>query len=164
MPSVPILELHLEVSVREDDKIYFLLTLKAQFMQTKVFREEEGGDVIKHLQRRQRRKEQMCSQNCTQNFVLANPCAQSSLNVGTELILNKPQKTSCLWLIVAEVAECMLAAILICYNTWGHEGEGVYWAEISSHRAGCLQKNLKKHRFHVLKCHSCFLSCSIIWL
>lgn len=95
MPSVPILELHLEVSVREDDKIYFLLTLKAQFMQTKVFREEEGGDVIKHLQQRQRRKEQMCSQNCTQNFVLVNPCAQSSLNVGTELILNKPQKTSC---------------------------------------------------------------------
>lgn len=81
MPSVPILELHLEVSVREDDKIYFLLTLKAQFMQTKVFREEEGGNVIKHLQRRQRRKEQKCSQNCTQNFVLANPCAQSSLNV-----------------------------------------------------------------------------------
>lgn len=61
MPSVPILELRLEVSVREDDKIYSLLTLKAHFMQTKVFREEEGGDVIKHLQRGQRRKEQNCS-------------------------------------------------------------------------------------------------------
>lgn len=56
MPSVPILELHLEVSVREDNKIYFLLTLKAQFMQTKVFREEEGGNVIKHLQRQKKKR------------------------------------------------------------------------------------------------------------
>lgn len=63
MPSVPILELYLEVSVREDDKIYFLLTLKAQFMQTKVFREEEGGrtDVFTKLHPEFRPCESLCT-------------------------------------------------------------------------------------------------------